>query len=88
MELVNLTAPVGGNAAFSASLTQTGLSGTWTKDGTPLSNDGRIQIYSPGTNFILSIGQLQLSDAGTYKLTIAGQGEASAILTVTGMKLM
>ena len=86
---MNALVTVGDAGALSVTATGTpSLSYRWLKDGSTLTNGGRI---SGATAAVLYIDALNLSDAGTYSVVVSnafGTASASATVMVVGPSLV
>ncbi|XP_048241736.1 SCO-spondin-like [Haliotis rufescens] len=82
-QLLNVTRSVGGQVIFQVDLTQSGVTGVWTKDGVTITADAKHQLVPSGNAQILYISGLQVSDSGQYSFTANGE-TTSAQLTVQG----
>ncbi|XP_071104633.1 A disintegrin and metalloproteinase with thrombospondin motifs adt-1-like isoform X1 [Haliotis cracherodii] len=82
-QLLDVTKSVGGQVIFQVDLTQSGVTGVWTKDGVTITADANHQLVTSGNAQILFISGLQVSDSGQYSFTANGE-TTSAQLTVQG----
>ncbi|XP_048242360.1 obscurin-like isoform X2 [Haliotis rufescens] len=81
--LTDQTVSQGTQVVFQVTLSQTGITGDWFKDGVNITGDSRFQTQSSGNTQYMFFTNSQVSDSGTYTFTANGQS-TSAQLTVTG----
>ncbi|XP_071099510.1 serine-rich adhesin for platelets-like [Haliotis cracherodii] len=80
--LTDQTVSQGTQVVFQVTLSQTGITGDWFKDGVSITGDSRYQTQSSGNTHYMYFNS-QVSDSGRYMFTASGQS-TSAQLTVTG----